>query len=234
MKTTMMSAGRPRQPTGRKPPAARPARLHSSRPAPEPPVGSQAWRQRQHSNRCIEPSLLYHHCHSSHSAHTSTSCTSQASHPQLIVLHSTNPAMAGFMRGGAGAGAGRAAYTSSTPGAYGSSAGGAAPPSRDAYRSAGAAGGAGYGGGGAGFGAPPPGRAAYGSPSTGSSRSRPQPPPRPDQDEKAHPSPANPQGYLVVKCPEPLILSNCVAVNGQEWRGTQYILIDGKYVFTAA
>ncbi|PWN53756.1 AAA-domain-containing protein [Violaceomyces palustris] len=39
-------------------------------------------------------------------------------------------------------------------------------------------------------------------------------------------------GYLVVKCPDPLILTNCVVVNGQEFGSTQYILVDGKYVFT--
>ena len=40
-------------------------------------------------------------------------------------------------------------------------------------------------------------------------------------------------GHLVVKCPEQLILSNCLVVNGQEWGSTQYILVEGMYVFTA-
>lgn len=36
-----------------------------------------------------------------------------------------------------------------------------------------------------------------------------------------------------MKCPDHLVLSNAVVVNAQEWRGTQYILVDGRYVFTA-
>ena len=37
----------------------------------------------------------------------------------------------------------------------------------------------------------------------------------------------------MVKCPDQLVLSNCLVINGQEWSGTQYVLVEGKYVFTA-
>lgn len=38
---------------------------------------------------------------------------------------------------------------------------------------------------------------------------------------------------MIVKCPEQLNLTNCIIINGQEWGSTQYLLVDGMYVFTA-
>ncbi|PWN41506.1 AAA-domain-containing protein [Ceraceosorus guamensis] len=152
--------------------------------------------------------------------------------------------MAGFSRGGGGAGYDRTAYGSSgnpTPGggrsAYGASGGGGA-----GYASGG--GGAGYGGAGYGSG----GGAGAGYSSGGASdayggRSARKPAPSGYPDEKASYNPSQhaaggggggASGHLVVKCPEPLILSNCLAVNAQEWGSTQYVIVDGRFVFTAA
>ncbi|CAO1636253.1 unnamed protein product [Jaminaea pallidilutea] len=160
--------------------------------------------------------------------------------------------MAGFFRGGSGAPADRSAYSSSTPGAYGGGSGGAGYRSTGGAGSGGAgfSGGAGYGGGG-GAG---DGRAAYGGSSSPAPARRPAgagyasqqaPPPPPARDygggmgfsgsnEKAQygGSSVGSRQYLVVKCPEQLNLTNTVVVNGQEWPGTQYILVQGQYVFT--
>ena len=161
--------------------------------------------------------------------------------------------MAGFLRGGGSGGAGgdRGAYGRVGGNPYGD---GQDPyrDSRSAYSGAGAApprGGAGFSGG-AGFagGASGAGRAAYGAggAATPPSRSAYQgggagfatPPPASGAgygSEKALP-PARSGGgggHLIVKCPEQLVLSNCVVVNPQEWGKTQYILIDGRFVFTA-
>lgn len=145
--------------------------------------------------------------------------------------------MAGFLRGGGAGGPDRSAYGSSTPGGAGG---------RDAYRS-GAGGGAGFGGGSAGYSnSSSPytsSRAAYGAPSSGGGAGFRKPPPSQQptyaSSEKdqygAGSASAGGHGrqYLVTVCPESLIFSNAVIVNPQEWPATQYILVDGKYVFTA-
>ncbi|CAO1614917.1 unnamed protein product [Parajaminaea phylloscopi] len=151
--------------------------------------------------------------------------------------------MAGFLRGGGGAGApaDRSAYTSS-PGMG---------ASRDPYRSAGSTGGGGvgFGGSSAGYNGAPSsnaGRAAYGGsskqPSSGGAagyRSQYGAPQHYEGSEKASHN-AGPGGgetrsgqYLVAMCPDQLVFSNAVVVNPQDWPGTQYILIDRRYVFTA-
>ncbi|UZJ51589.1 hypothetical protein CBS101457_000909 [Exobasidium rhododendri] len=43
---------------------------------------------------------------------------------------------------------------------------------------------------------------------------------------------ASHSGHLIVKSPTQLLLSNRLVVNPQEWGSTQYILIEGNYVFT--
>lgn len=138
--------------------------------------------------------------------------------------------MAGFLRGGGGGD--RSAYgSSSSPlGAYGGGSSGGRPAGGSGF--SGGAGGsaasrAAYGGGGGGSSAPP---------SQGGAGFRKPPPSGYGYSEKpAYQSqPTTDNSYLVVKGPEALILSNCVVVNGQDWPGTQYILVEGKYVFTAA
>lgn len=146
--------------------------------------------------------------------------------------------MAGFFKGSGSGGGGEAERSSygSNPYSGGGGSGGAG------YRSggAGAAGGAGYGGGGAGYnsgGAGYSGGASatgpgYAPRSTSSSRvpvqynnEKSQPPP--------HPARAHGGSHLIVKCPDQLVLSNCIVVNGQEWGNTQYIVLEGQYAFTA-
>ncbi|CAO1638881.1 unnamed protein product [Sympodiomycopsis kandeliae] len=144
--------------------------------------------------------------------------------------------MAGFLRGGGGGGD-RSAYGSSSSnlGAYGSS--GAGRPGGAGFSNPGAGGGsrAAYGGSG-GSSSPyrqqPPSASSYGSggggaPSAGYGYSE----KAPYQSQQQG---GGNNGYLVVKGPEQLILSNCVVVNGQDWPGTQYILVEGRYVFTVA
>ncbi|SNX82671.1 probable SEC18 - vesicular-fusion protein, functional homolog of NSF [Melanopsichium pennsylvanicum] len=110
--------------------------------------------------------------------------------------------------GGGGAGFSGAGYGGRGAGFAGAGAGGAARPAGGAgYRS----GGAGFSGGAGGAGA---GGAGYGS-------------------EKAVPQNLSSGGHLVVKCPDQLVLSNCLIINGQEWGSTKYVLVDGMYVFTA-
>jgi vesicle-fusing ATPase len=131
--------------------------------------------------------------------------------------------MAGFLRGGGG-GAERSAY--------GAPAGGAG---RAAYGSGGA--------GGAGYASSMPGgapSAGYGASAYGAGASyepRRTAPPASSAGYPAEKQPAAPAhggGYLIVKCPDALVLSNCLVVNAQEWAGTQYVLVDGRFVFTAA
>lgn len=159
--------------------------------------------------------------------------------------------MAGFARGGGGGGDGRSAYGSNPYSSGGAGVGGAG------YRSTG--GGAGYGGGGAGAGyggggggagyggagagAGGAGYASTGGAPRGSSQQPPTPsarkPPPTYMDEKGMAPLPSPSGggragnYLIVKSPEQYILSNCVVINAQEWGRTQYIIIEGRYVFTA-
>jgi vesicle-fusing ATPase len=133
--------------------------------------------------------------------------------------------MAGFMRGGGGAGGGgpdRSAYSSSPY--SGSSGGGGA-----GFRAP--AGGAGYGAGGAGYARPAPSAAAGGPPPPSASYRVPAPG---YGDEKRAPAPPpRGAGHQVVKCPDQMILSNCIVVNPQEWQSTQYVIVEGSYVFTA-
>ncbi|SPO35363.1 probable SEC18 - vesicular-fusion protein, functional homolog of NSF [Pseudozyma flocculosa] len=104
---------------------------------------------------------------------------------------------------------GSAARQAATAGGLGG-AGRAPPPSQSAYRS----GGAGFGGAGFASSAQPP--PSYGS-------------------EKPLPSSrgGGGGGHLIVKCPEQLVLTNCLIVNPQEWGSTQYVQVDGQFVFTA-
>lgn len=130
--------------------------------------------------------------------------------------------MAGFMRGGGGGGGpDRSAYSSNPANPYTSSSAGGGGAG---YRSGGS-GGAGYGAGGAGGGPPPP-------PPPPSSSKRVPAPSYPDEKRQPVPSGGG-AAHLVVKCPEQLVLSNCLVVNPHEWSQTQYILIEGRYVFTA-
>ncbi|CDR87939.1 probable SEC18-vesicular-fusion protein, functional homolog of NSF [Sporisorium scitamineum] len=152
--------------------------------------------------------------------------------------------MAGFLRGGGSGGSGGAGYGRVSSGAGGSNpyVDGGSNPYTSSTSSSGrlaaagyGGGGAGYGGGGAGFagsggagsaprssgaagyrggGAGFSGGAGYGS-------------------EKAPPQRAPGGGHLIVKCPDQLVLSNCLIINGHEWGSTHYVLVDGMYVFTA-
>lgn len=134
--------------------------------------------------------------------------------------------MAGFLRGG---GADRSAY--------GAPSGGGAPAGRSAY---GASGGAGYAssGGGAGYSSGGGGGAGYGGGGgagySDAPRSARVPVPSSGYpSEKAQPRAGGGGGHLIVKCPDALVLSNCIVVNPQEWGQTQYVLVEGRYVFTA-
>lgn len=143
--------------------------------------------------------------------------------------------MAGFLRGGntggGGAGYGRVSSSSGAGGAGGRYGGGGDPyrdarPSYDSRPPA-PSGGAGFGGAGFSGRAPPPPARGGGAGLSGT------PPPAPSYgNEKAHAG-GRGGGHLVVKCPDPLVLSNCLVVNGQEWGSTQYIMVDGRFVFTA-
>ncbi|SPO21597.1 probable SEC18 - vesicular-fusion protein, functional homolog of NSF [Ustilago trichophora] len=159
--------------------------------------------------------------------------------------------MAGFLRGGGsgGAGYGRVSGGAGGNNPYGDS----SDPYRDGrnpYTSSSASsgrqggagyggggagfGGAGYGGGGAGFAGSGAGGAGYrggagfsgGAGGTGAGGAG-------YGSEKAAPQRSQGGGHLVVKCPDQLVLSNCLIINGQEWGSTQYVLVDGMYVFTA-
>ncbi|PWZ03287.1 AAA-domain-containing protein [Testicularia cyperi] len=166
--------------------------------------------------------------------------------------------MAGFLRGGGAssgaAGSDRSAYSrvsgaGSDPyadarGAYG---GGAAAPARQTAGYGGGGAGFSSSGGGAGFSSRPSAGAGFGGAGTGSAGAY-----RSSggagfsggnggnggygggyASEKAPSSHSGGSGHLIVKCPEQLVLSNCLIVNGQEWGSTQYVLVDGMYVFTA-
>ncbi|GAK65000.1 vesicular-fusion protein SEC18 [Moesziomyces antarcticus] len=154
--------------------------------------------------------------------------------------------MAGFLRGGGSGGAGygrvgdgsdpyrdgRNPYTSSSASSGRSAAGGAGYGGAG-FAGAGAggagrtAGGAGFRAGGAGF-AGGAGGAGFSGGAGGAGGGG-----APYASEKSSPRPRMGGGHLVVKCPEQLILSNCLIVNGQEWGSTQYVLVEGMYVFTA-
>ncbi|SPC60732.1 probable SEC18 - vesicular-fusion protein, functional homolog of NSF [Ustilago sp. UG-2017b] len=167
--------------------------------------------------------------------------------------------MAGFLRGGGsgGAGYGRVSGGAGGNNPYGD---GGSDPYRDGrnpYNSSTASGGrpaaAGYGGGGAGFtggagfgGGGGGGGGGAGFAGSGAGRA-------PSgagfrsggagfaggaggagySSEKASSQRAPSGGHLIVKCPDQLTHSNCIIVNGQEWGSTQYVLVDGMYVFTA-
>lgn len=146
--------------------------------------------------------------------------------------------MAGFSRGGGGGGgADRSAYSSNPYASAGGASGGGA-----GYRSGGASGGgAGYGRAGAGYGLSGAadyggsGGAGYGG---GASRA---PPARGAgyssgyaNEKVAPPLPSRGgDGFQIVNCPAPYIMSNRVAVNPQDWGNARYILVDGRYAFTA-
>lgn len=142
--------------------------------------------------------------------------------------------MAGFLRGG---GADRSAYSSSGTGG-----------ARGLYRNTGSGGGAGFEGGPAGYANSGfSGRSAYGASSrppapVRGAGFRTQPPPSRSYDsgEKvdylggfAGTAGGRSNQYLITMCPEQLVFSNALIVNPQDWPGTQYVLIDGQYVFTA-
>lgn len=131
--------------------------------------------------------------------------------------------MAGFLRGGGGGGG-------ADRSAYGAPAGGAG---RAAYGSGGS--------GGAGYAPSMPGgapSAGYGASAYGAGyeprRTAPSASAAGYPAEKQSAAPAHGGGHLIVKCPDALVLSNCLVVNAQEWGGTQYVLVDGRFVFTAA
>lgn len=159
--------------------------------------------------------------------------------------------MAGFLRGG---GSGSAGYGRVSGGAGGNNpyGDGASNPYTSSSASSGRQAAAGYGGGGAGFGG-----AGYGGGGAGFSSGGAAGAPRSSGgagyrsggggagfsggaggagygSEKAQPQRAQRDGHLIVKCPEQLIQSNCIVTNGQEWGSTQYVLVNGMNVFTAA
>jgi vesicle-fusing ATPase len=128
--------------------------------------------------------------------------------------------MAGFARGGGGAGGGGSAYNNNPY--AGSGAGGAG------YRPSGA----GAGAGGAGYGRPVAGAGYGGAPPPPPARSTAQGYPNEKASYGAGSAGGRGAGHLVVNCPQPYVLSNCVVVNPQEWGNTQYVLIEGRYAFT--
>ncbi|PWN35597.1 AAA-domain-containing protein [Meira miltonrushii] len=131
--------------------------------------------------------------------------------------YSSNPYASGGSTGGAGyrpsGGAGGAGYANSGASAYGS---------RGAGYGGGGAGYGGAGGGGGGYGAPPPPPRATGGHSSGY-----------PNEKASFPPPGGGGNHMIVKCPDNYVLTNCLVVNGQEWGNARYIMIDGRYVFTA-